>query len=207
MCRELRLTIRLLQQPPHLLVARLRKILVPAADGAEVSRCEGADDLVSNAAEFGARFRCRHRNRHDHSGRLQPAQCGYRRAHGRARGQAIVDQDHGPAAHFESRGVVAVQPLAPVQFTSLLLGNSVDDAFRDAERSHHVVIHEANAAAGDGAHCQFLVPRYAEFAHHEDIQWSMQRTRHLERNRDAATRQRQHQHVLAAGECLQLGRQ
>ena len=67
------------------------------------------------------------------------------------------------------------------------------------ERLHHVLVEHAHAAGGDGAHGQLLVARHAQLAHEEDVERGAQRPGHLVGDRHAAARQRQHEHVRAAG--------
>ena len=64
-----------------------------------------------------------------------------------------------------------------------------------------------DAARGYRPHRQLPAAGHAELPDHEHVQWRAERVRHLERHRDAASRQRQDHDVAAALEVRQARRQ
>ena len=181
--------------------------MVPHAHGVEGLRRDHAHDLVHLVAELVAGLRRRRRHTHDQAGRSLPAQRGGGGAHGRAGRQPVVDEDDRPVPHVGRRAVVAVGPLAPLQLRLLPGGHRLDRLGRDAQRVDHVRVEHARAARGESAHGQLFVAGHPQFAHQEDVERRTERLRDLEADRDAAARQRQHDHVGATGVVLQPGRQ
>lgn len=66
---------------------------------------------------------------------------------------------------------------------------------------------DAHAAGGNRAHRQFPMARHAELAHDEDVERRVELRCHFKRNGQAATRETQHEHVLAVGVPGQLSSQ
>src|SRR2546428_519505 len=93
---------------PHLVVARLREVLVPEADGVERLRRGETDDLVGLLGEQLARVGGRRGNRDDHLGRPLASYTGGRGPHRRAGRETVVDENHRAAAQVERRPVPAV---------------------------------------------------------------------------------------------------
>jgi hypothetical protein len=121
----------------------------------------------------------------------------HRRAHGRARGQTIIDQDHDLAAHVRSRAHSAVSAFTSLQFPLLSLGNRVDQPVRNIHLVHDVLVQHTDTACGNGAHRELLVTWYAQLAHHEHIQRRAERSRNFVGHWYPAPRQSEHQYVRA----------
>ena len=66
-----------------------------------------------------------------------------------------------------------------------------------ASRTHRIVEHP-HAVLADGAEGQFGLERHTELAHHEDVQWRLERLGDLEGHRHPAARQAQDDDVRAA---------
>jgi hypothetical protein len=120
---------------------------------------------------------------------------GARRGSG---GDAVIDDDGDPAGQRLARPGSPVTRRAgchPRLLTRLHRGQLVrthpglpDD--RAVDHPHPVL--------PDGAHTEFGLERYPELADHDHIKRRAQRPGHLQRNRDAAPRQAEHDHRLAA---------
>src|SRR6202022_4989621 len=85
-----------------------------------------------------------------------------------------------------------------------LCRDRVDHIARDAQAIHDLVIEDANAVSGDGAHRQLLVARDAELTHEKDVERRPKAASHLIRDGYAATGQCEHQHVRAVGVSSEL---
>src|SRR5205807_7630471 len=64
--------------------------------------------------------------------------------------------------------------------------------------AHERLVEDAGAASRDRPHRQLRLPGEAELADEEDVERGAERARHLSRDREPATRQRQDDHVVAA---------
>src|SRR5262249_61908388 len=100
------------QGPWHLLVGRLAEAWIPDAARAERRRGRRAHDLVGVVAHGGARLGRADRHRDHEAGGPVAAHRARGGAHGRAGGEAVVDQDDDLAGELERRAIVAVEPLA-----------------------------------------------------------------------------------------------
>jgi hypothetical protein len=183
------------QQVLHFLVAGLVELAVPLAHRPEKRRCFEAYQLVDLWRQLGQRFRRRHRYRYDNLAGAVLARDLDRRLHGRAGGDAVVDQDHGPALHLHGWPRAPVQALAAGQFGLFAGGDRVDLLLGYPHQAGHTRLQDAHAAGADRTHREFLVVRHAELAYQQQIELGAQRGRHRRGNRHAAARQGQHDHV------------
>jgi len=173
-------------------VGRLGKIVVRLPDGFEVYRSVGADDLVGFLLESCARFR-RPNGDGDHDAPRPPlAESDRRCPHARSGGDAIVHEDHGASAYIERRAITAVETLAALQLTTLSGRHRLHDRLRQTQGSHEVMVDDAHAARGKGAHGELLVPGKSQLAHHEDIERRVELSSHLECHRHPSARQGEH---------------
>ena len=69
----------------------------------------------------------------------------------------------------------------------------------DAEGAHHFRLHDAHAAAADGAHGEFLLTGQAQFAHHHNVERKAELARNCKAYRHAPAWQGQHQHGWIMG--------
>ena len=134
-----------------------------------------------------ARARRTNGNRDDNFGSTLLTQSSDRGAHGRAGGQAVIDQNHCSPAHLRGRPSTAIAELAPLQFFALNFGDSVENQLGIRQRPDDVVVHDSHVTRGDGSHGQFLVARYTQFSNNKNIQ----------RNADAASNLKGHRHPAA----------
>jgi hypothetical protein len=116
----------------------------------------------------------------------------HRREGGRAGRDAVVDHDHDAVVDGDHRPLTAKRARAAVEFGSLSRFDCGDVIGRHASQAQHVVIQHAHAAFPDRAHRQFRLRRHTEFAHDDDVEWRVERPRHLVGDRDPAARQREH---------------
>jgi hypothetical protein len=69
---------------------------------------------------------------------------------------------------------------------------------------YDIVVEHDDTPLADRARGQFRPVRCAELADHHDVQWCLQRRRHLVRDRDAPTWKPHHDGVLVAQVCQAL---
>jgi hypothetical protein len=152
----------------HFVVTRLGEVLVPQTDRAKWLGRDHADDLVHLLAELVAGLPRGHRDGDDDT--LWFLLLHRRRGctHGGARRQPVVDEDRDAAFEIKRRPATAIESLAPLEFEPLARRHGFDCRLRYA-KSGDVGIHDAYAAARDGAHRVFLMSRYAELSHDEDV--------------------------------------
>lgn len=132
----------------------------------------------------------------DHDpGRMQPAFRFHGGSHARASGQAVVDEDDGPAGGPRHRPVPAIGLFQPQQLLALTLNHPLDHVRRDAQAAHDVVVDHHDSSARDRAHRHLFVARDAELAYQEDIEGSAEGHRDFVRHRHTARRQPQNDHV------------
>ena len=79
----------------------------------------------------------------------------------------------------------------------------VDRFVGQPEISDHVIVQDANAAGRDRSHRELLLTGNTKLANDEDVQGRIERLRHLEGHRHAATRQREHKNIGPIGVVLQ----
>src|SRR5262245_8606365 len=103
--------------------------------------------------------------------------------------------------------IAAVFTLAPFQFPLLVINDQCDDVVRYVEVRQDLLIQYQHTATGDSTHGEFLVPRDAQFPHHKDIEWGVQLACNFVGNRNAATRQAQHNYICSIGETIEFCRQ
>jgi hypothetical protein len=129
-----------------------------------------------------------------------------RGAHGGAGGKAVVHQNENALPQIggmaDAEGAFAL-----LQFELLAGDGGVNDVLGDAKGMDDVVVKEADAAGGDGAHGEFLVAGHAQFADDEDIERRMEAARDFEGDRDAAAGKAEHDEVGSVGEAGEFIRQ
>ncbi len=99
---------------------------------------------------------------------------------------------------IDQRPALSILLLAPLQFREFLACNCVDMIRSNAVPADRSVIQNANAAGRDRSNREFGLSGHAQFADDEDIQWSVERLGDFERDRHAASWERQHDHVALA---------
>jgi hypothetical protein len=85
----------------------------------------------------------------------------------------------------------------------LLVGDALNHLGRDAEGAHDVVVQDDGAAAGDGAHGQFLVAGHAELANEVHVQRCAEGGGHLVRDRHTSPWQGENHRVVTPPVALQ----
>ena len=128
-----------------------------------------------------------------------------RGAHARARRQAVIHQDQDLAGDVRWGTVLPVGALASLQLPAFFAGDLLDDLRWDLHAAHDVLVEHDDPATGDCAHRQLFMAGDAELANDEHIERSAQGGGDLVRDGHAATRQRQHDDVVATLVMLQAG--
>src|SRR5262249_22648123 len=112
-----------------------------------------------------------------------------RGAHGRACGEAVIDEDDRPVLQLERRSLGTVEGFATLEFGEFLLGDGLDHLLRDLQLVYDRPIPHEHSAAGYGAHRQLFVLGNAQLAHDEHLERDAQRLRDFKGDRDTAARQ------------------
>ena len=103
------------------------------------------------------------------------------------------------------RLTATVEPLPPRQLPPLRRLDGVDHRRGNGQRADHVVVEDANASGGDGAHGQLLVTGHAELAHQKGVERRAKGLGDFGGNRHPATRQTQDDHIWLVGVRDELG--
>jgi hypothetical protein len=187
------------QQLADLLIRRLSEVLVPVADSVKGFRGDRADDLVDFCFQLFASLGRGGRYRHDDMGGPVLPQRHDGCAHRSAGRQTVIDQDHSTTTHIERRTTAAVSTLAPRQLLAFLCSDSVDYVVRNAQILDDLIVQDPQAAGRNRTHGQLFVPGDAKLADDKDVQRRVKRLGHFKRDRHAAARQRQYDHIRAIG--------
>ncbi len=94
----------------------------------------------------------------------------HRSVHGRASGQAVIDENHGFPAHVGSRALSTISMLATLQFSLLARRHTVDNSAGYFQALHDVMIENAYPAAGDRPHGELFMAGNAQLAHQKYIE-------------------------------------
>jgi hypothetical protein len=121
-----------------------------------------------------------------------------RRAHGRSGGQAIVDEHHVSRADLDGRLLRAIHALAAQHLVELAPRDLFDRCLLYSHLLDHLAVEHDTAPAGDSSHRQLFVAGYAELTYDEYVQWGAERSCYLERDRNAAARERQHERIASS---------
>src|SRR5438270_5784878 len=175
------------KQIAHFVIGCLREIFIILPDTDERTRRDGANNLINLLGKIVTCGWRTHGNRHDNFGSTSLTQSGDRGAHGCARGQAVIDQNHRSAAYLRGRLSTAIAELAPLQFFALNFRDGVEDQFSIRQRTNDVVVYDSHPARGNRPHGQFLVTGYTQFSDNKNIQ----------RNPNAASDLKGHWHTAA----------
>ncbi len=119
----------------------------------------------------------------------------HRHAHRGAGCQAVVDENDKSAREVGCRTRAPIQGLAPRQLGLLARHDGVEFGARHTDLVEHRLVNVQEPAARQRTQRQFLVPRGADLAHHEHVEWHAQGQRHLITHGDAAAREGEHEHV------------
>ena len=189
--------MRLLQQGAHLVVAGLRKFLVPEAHSPKRLRHRGTDEFIGLGPQLPASVFGTHRHGDHQASRVLLGHRQQGRAHGRAARQSIIHHDDGAPTRADGGTLAAVKLLAPHQLTLLTrhhLGQGLGRYVDANQRVHH-----AHAAAGQRTHGKFFMAGQAQLAHHHHIQRRLQRAGHFIRHDHTAARQGSSNRCVAPG--------
>ena len=89
----------------------------------------------------------------------------HRSVHGRAGGQAVIDENHGLPAHVGNGASVAIGALAALQFSLLARRHTADHGAGYFQALHDILIEDTHPAARDRPHGELLMAGNAQFAH------------------------------------------
>lgn len=117
------------------------------------------------------------------------AEGSHGRAHARAGGEAVVDEDGSLAPHIDGWTPVAVQLLAAEKLGGLPADCRLDRLRRDAKAPDDVIVQNADAAGRDCAHGELLVAGDPELAHDENVERGADSACDLKGDRDTAAGQ------------------
>src|SRR5580700_1692700 len=190
--------IRLGQETPHVVVARLGEVPVVKADGVERFGRVDADYPVDDSAKRGARPPRGDRHGSDDRCGFARSQRRRRGAHRRSGRKPVVDDDDGLTGDPWLRTRLAVRAFAAAHFAHLTVDDFLQRFVIDAERSDQLFVDDARSFVGERTHCELFVARYAELAHDVDVERQAQAARHFTPDRNAAARQRQNDCVRVA---------
>ena len=188
----------LIEESPDLRVAGLPKVQIPLTDCTERPRPDQADDTVGQWFELPARGLRSHRHGDDDSGRVAFAKSLDRGPHRRTRREAVVDQDHRATRGIGGRPAVTKQALATLELGLFTRRRGPDQGHRHAQGLDDLWVQDKNPARGDGAHGKLLVAGQAQLADDQDVERCVKCSGHLERNRNPAAREPQHEDIGAA---------
>src|ERR1700722_6227262 len=138
------------------------------------------------------------RNGHNHPP-CPPAHSANRRPHTRSRSQPIVNQNHSPPRNLHRWPPFAIQRFPPLHLLPLALDHVLKLLLRNVPRPHNMLIQHDTSAARDRPHRQLFLSRYAQLAHHQDVQRQIACPRDFKCNRHASAHQPQHHRVLQVG--------
>ena len=164
-----------------------------------------ADDLVDQAGKGFADFGSGDRHRNHNPGGVFLPESQHRGIHACAGRQPIVYQDYGFSFDLGVRPVVAIGLFAAFKLSLFPAGCLFDSFGGDPQAADHLGVQDPHPAGGDGSHGQLFLARDAQLSHQEDVQRSIDRPGDLVGNGHAASRQGQHQGIIAVGILLQEG--
>jgi predicted nucleotidyltransferase len=176
----------------------LAKVLIPLPDCDEGIRLHQGNYFIDLFSHFRARGGRRGWNGHDEARRLLQSQRTRRRYHRRAGGNPVVDHENDFPANLRRNLVPTVGEFATLELPFLSGNDFVDYRGRDSEAVNDIFVQDADATRGDCAEGEFLVTGHPELAYHENINGRANSPCDSERDRHAAPRQPEHQHIIAA---------
>ncbi len=112
--------------------------------------------------------------------------------HRPARGDAVIDEDHGPARGVERGAAADISHAPPLQLRELAPGLGLNVGPRRLDHVHDRRAEDdlRGRAVHQRTHAQLWVTRSADLAHDQDLKRRAERPRHLEAHRHSAARQR-----------------
>jgi hypothetical protein len=138
---------RVLEQLVHLVVGRLREVLVPSPDPVKWLGRFGADDVVSDVAEGVARLRRGDRYRHDDARGLFFPKRSDSGSHRGTRRKTIVDEDHRLAGQVWKGTIAAIPSLPPLELGPLCRRYASDVFVAHTGDADQIFIEHAHATA------------------------------------------------------------
>jgi hypothetical protein len=139
------------QQLENVVIRRLRKVDVPRADRGERLRHADTDHVVRDIPKRLARLPCADWNRYHHALRPEPPNREHGCAHGGARRQPVVDENHDAPGDGKRRSILAVGAFPALELCPRRARHSRDGRCRRAMPGEDVLIQHAHTAAGKGS--------------------------------------------------------
>jgi hypothetical protein len=189
--------LRVAQETGDGVIVDLVEVVVVRADRAEVERGVVGDDLVGDVRVLlDPVRRCRRHGEHHPLGALQARHVarGFR---SRAGGDAVVDDHRGAAAQRRTLTRRAKPADAFFDLVSFALFGALDFVVLQTDAANDVVVQHAHAALAHRAEGELGVPRHAELAHDQHVEWSMQRLCYFVGHGHTAARQAEYERVVA----------
>src|SRR5579871_1629044 len=154
----------------HLVVADLLEVLVVEADGVKRLGRREADNPIDDRAQSGARAGSGDGDPNDDRAGASRADGRRGSPHRRTGSEPVVDENYEPAGELRIRTRVAVGRFAPAQLTDLAVNHRVQRCSIDPEPMDELLVEDARAVAGERAHRELLMPRYAQFTDDVDVE-------------------------------------
>jgi hypothetical protein len=132
-------------------------------------------------------------------GRIVLANRLQRRQHGRASRQPVVDQDHCPARQLRRWPVAAVDALAALELAPLLRVDRFNPFCGQIQSLDQLGVEHTHASRRDRSKRELLMTGYPQLANQVDVKRQIQLASHLVGHGNAAARQPQDDHIVAAG--------
>jgi hypothetical protein len=183
-----------IQQLLHFVFGRRSEVAVMGADGVELLRKQQAHDLVRDIERL-HRLTRTHWGRDDRMGCAQLASDEARSPGGRTSRDSVVHDERSTSGQVYRVSTTSKSRDPRLQCADLIRFDGVHLGLRYAAQSNYFGIEYSYSALTDRAHRHFRVVGQAQLAHDEDIQRQIQRLGNLGRNRNASTRQTEHNTV------------
>jgi len=153
-----------------LIIARLQKTPIPAANGTERLRLFDGDDLVGDLTEFVNRGPRCDRNGEDDPTRTQAPGREERSGRGDTRGKAVVDEHDVTIGEIRKWPTLAIAVDPTGQFDLFVFSPGLEIGHVESELSQRQRIAESDPAFGDGTDSELRISGSTDFAHDEHVE-------------------------------------
>ena len=193
------------EEGDDVLIGGRRERLVELSDGEERRLGADADDLVGMRLQLLERGRGRDRHaKHDVS-RAALVESLEGGANGAARGDAVVDDDHGASADVDGAPAVTVRADALGHLALLLHDELGQLLLGHADELHRVPVDVHGPLLGHRANPELGLYRRADLAHDAHVERCIEGARDLVGDRDASSRKPEHDRLGSTVDTQALG--
>ncbi len=193
------------QQVAHFFIGYLREVFVPLPNGKEGLRLRQAHEIIHLGSDFFTGLRRSNRDGNNNAGWLLLAERGDRSQHARAGSDPIVHEDHRAPCGLEWRTIAPVKALASFQLTLFCRCQLIDHSRGNTQPLNDLLAQDTRPTCSDSAQRELLLAGNAQLAHHEKVERSVERSRHLESDRNAAPREGKYRYTRITSVGRQLG--